>query len=224
LPVWSPDGTSFAFTANRPESVGDIYLRRLNGHPDEHLLVHTSEFKVVNDWSRDGKYIVFTTNSALKQDLWILPMFGDRKPVPYLQTGSSQIHAQVSPDGRWLAYASDESGRWEVYVQSFPVSGAKRIVSVGGGGEPKWRADGRELFYIRADTTLMAVDLPSGDPSKGVGEPRALFTVPVVGDTSTYRSRYTVNPKGDRFVFNALDETNQPPITVLVNWPALLSN
>jgi dipeptidyl aminopeptidase/acylaminoacyl peptidase len=219
LPIWSPDAGSVAFTANRPAGVGDIYIRPVRGHGDEELVLHSPELKVVNDWSRDGRFLVFTsTNQHFKQDLWLLSMTGDRKAIPYLQSGFSQIQAQVSPDGRWLAYASDESGRWEVYLQSFPTPGEKRTVSVGGGGEPKWRADGRELFYVRADKNLMAVEVPSGNPLEGFSEPRVLFTVPVVGDTSTYRSRYTVNTHGDRFLFNAIDDVAQVPITVLVNW------
>jgi DNA-binding winged helix-turn-helix (wHTH) protein/Tol biopolymer transport system component len=223
-PTWSPDGATLAFSSNRRAGVGDIYLRRVSGESRDELLLETSELKIINDWSRDGRYIVFvSTNQQLKQDLWLLPMFGERAPVPYLQTGFNQIQAQVSPDGRWLAYASDESGRWEVYLQSFPTPGMKRIVSVGGGGEPKWSADGHELFYVRADKSLMSVEIHARNPSQGVSTPRPLFTVPVVGDTSAYRSRYAVNGRGDRFVFNALDEGSQTPITVLVNWDAPVS-
>jgi eukaryotic-like serine/threonine-protein kinase len=224
-PMWSPDGRTLVFTSNRSEDTGDLYVRPVSGLGDERLLLHTAELKVVSDWSRDGNYIVFTsTNPRRKLDLWFLPMTGDRKPVAYLQTGFSQIQAQVSPDGRWLAYASDESGRWEVYLQSFPVPGTKRVVSVGGGGEPKWSPDGRELFYVRADKNVMVVDIPSGHPADGIGQPRALFTAPVVGDTTSYRSRYTVSPGGDKFLFNALDESSQTPITVIVNWTALSTN
>jgi DNA-binding winged helix-turn-helix (wHTH) protein/Tol biopolymer transport system component len=220
-PAWSPDGTVLAFGSTRRAGIGDIYLRRVSGEGEDQLLLQTSELKIINDWSRDGRYIVFvSTNDQLQQDLWLLPMFGERTPIRYLQTGFNQIQAQVSPNGRWLAYSSDESGRWEVYLQSFPVPGTKITVSADGGGEPKWSADGRELFYVRADMSLMSVGIPGGDPSRGVGESRPLFTVPVVADTSAYRSRFTVSARGNHFVFNARDEGNQTPITVLVNWEA----
>jgi hypothetical protein len=149
-------------------------------------------------------------------------MFGDRKPIPYLQTGSSQIQAQVSPDGRWLAYASDESGQWEVYLQSFPMPGMKRIVSVGGGGEPHWSDDGKHLFYMRADKTLISVDVRLGDTSATLGPSKVLFAVPVVGDTTSFRSRYVVHLKDHRFLFNAIDESQQDPITVVANWEGLV--
>jgi DNA-binding winged helix-turn-helix (wHTH) protein/Tol biopolymer transport system component len=219
-PAWSPDGTQLAFSSSRRAGVGDIYIRRISGGSQDELLLQTPELKMINDWSRDGKYIVFTsTNSELKQDLWLLPMAGgSRTPIPYLRTGFSQIQAQVSPDGRWLAYTSDESGRWEVYVQSFPTPGTKKIISVGGGGEPKWSATGHELFYVRSDMSLMSVQIPSGNPVDGFKMPQPLFRVPVMGDTSAYRSRYAVHSGGDRFVFNALDESSQTPITVVVNW------
>jgi Tol biopolymer transport system component len=221
-PVWSPDGTALAFSTNPVSGMSDIYLRALAGKGKDTLLLRTSESKVLNDWSRDGRYLLYTiTNAQKNQELWLLPMVGDRNAVPYLQGRFSQIQAQVSPDGKWLAYTSDESGRWEVYVQSFPVPGNKRMISVGGGGEPKWRADGRELFFIRSDDVLMSVAINSGDPTKGVGRPQSLFSVPVVGETSTYRSRYGVFDDGTRFLFHIVQEMRRPAITFVANWTAL---
>jgi Tol biopolymer transport system component len=220
-PAWSPDGSALAYGAIGDLGVRDLYVRSLGGDPEPKLLVSTAEPKIINDWTRDGKYIVFASLNERRVDLWLLPLFGDRQPVPYLQTGANHIQAQVSPDGRWLAYASDESGQWEVYLQSFPSPGMKRIVSVGGGGEPHWSADRRQLFYMRADKTLMSVTVNLDDPANILGPSRAQFTVPVVGDTTSFRSRYVVDSKARRFLFNAIDESQQVPITVMVNWEAL---
>lgn len=220
-PWISPDGQRIVFTSDRLGGVSDMFARSTAGRNDEEVVLRTSENKIVNDWSPDGRYIVYvSTNPVTKKDMWLLPQFGDRKPVPYLQTPANEIQGQVSPDGRWMAYASDESGTWQVYVQTFPVPGRKRVVSVNGGAQPRWRHDGRELFYLAADHTLMAVEVSPGETLEP-RRPQALFRADVFGRLNTYRSHYTVTADGQRFL---VDSTNgiQPSITTLVNWTALL--
>ena len=139
-----------------------------------------------------------------------------------MTTAFNEFQAQLSPDGHWIAYASDESGRWEVYVQSFPVLGAKRAISTGGGSEPQWRRDGRELFYITPDGTLMAVDVSSGATLQ-VTRPTPLFKTPIPapGEMNTRRNHYVASPDGQRFLVNAAGDA-QESITVLVNWTSKL--
>ncbi len=146
---------------------------------------------------------------------------GDRKPMPYLQGPYSQQQGQFSPDGRWIAYASNESGSYQVYVQSFPAGGGKFQLSAEGGTQPIWRRDGKELFYIAADGRLMAVDIATA-PKFQAGAPKALFNPQLVpgGPTSF---RYTVTPDGKRFLVSAPPEDPAAaPITVVVNWFAAL--
>jgi hypothetical protein len=147
----------------------------------------------------------------------VLPLFGDRKPIPYLQTEFIELQARFSPDGRWIAYNSHESGRPEVYVQSFPASADKSKVSTDGGAAPHWRRDGKELFYIAADQKLMAVEAKTGTTFQP-GLPRALFQMRV---DVTDRSCYTVTKDGQRFLVNTLvEESASMPITVVLNWTA----
>jgi len=145
-PLWSPDGSRIVFTSNR-EGVRSLYQKIASGAGNEEVLLKSSEEKVPDDWSLDGLFIVYQTlNSKTKWDLWVLPMSGERQPFPFLQTDFNEQEAQFSPDGKWMAYTSDESGAPEVYVQTFPASGGRWRVSTGGGSQPKWRRDGRELF------------------------------------------------------------------------------
>src|SRR5262249_17464619 len=154
------------------------------------------EWKFPLDWSRDERYLVYENDSQkTKADIWILPMFGDRKPYPYLQTQFNETHARISPDGKWIAYGSDETGRSEIYVQSFPSSGSKRQVSTAGGDQPQWRGDQKEMYYIAPDGKLMAVDV-RGDGTFEIGVPTALFdthvpTIPLVGND---RNQYLAMP------------------------------
>jgi DNA-binding winged helix-turn-helix (wHTH) protein/Tol biopolymer transport system component len=223
-PLLSPDAAQIAFTSGRIEGVSDVYVRSTSGSAEDQLLLSSKENKIVNDWSKDGRYLVYaSTNAATKMDLWMMQTTGDRRPTPLLVTPFNEFQAQISPDGHWIAYASDESGTWEVYVQSFPVLGAKRAVSTGGGSEPQWRPDGRELFYLTADGTLMSVEVRSGEALQ-VSRPTALFrtSVPISGEMNTRRNHYAATRDGQRFLVSSASEA-QSAITVLVNWPAGLT-
>jgi Tol biopolymer transport system component len=134
------------------------------------------------------------------------------------------MQPRVSPDGRWVAYTSDESGSWEVYVQSFPTGGAKRAVSVGGGVEPNWTKGGREIVYLTPDGTVTSVGVSARDKAVEAGVPKALFRVSLSGDITRYRNHYAVTSDGQRFLVDTVDENTREPISVLVNWDALVSN
>jgi DNA-binding winged helix-turn-helix (wHTH) protein/Tol biopolymer transport system component len=221
-PYPSPDGTRLVFTSDRDTGIGDLYFRAVAGQSHDEVLLRSSENKVVNDWSTDGRYIVYSSiGRTEKADLWVLQMDGNH-PRPLLQSPYNEVHAQISPDGRWVAYASDESGRWEVYVQSFPLTGFKRTISVSGGTEPRWRRDGREIFYLSLTSELMAVNVRTGELPE-FGRPVRLFGVPIARSQNPYLAHYAVAADGERFLVHSYASDGMPvSTTVLVNWEALL--
>jgi eukaryotic-like serine/threonine-protein kinase len=223
FPLWSPDGATIVFTSTR-SGAGDLYTKAANGQGDDSPLLQDDVLKFATDWSRDGRYIAYTRlggNSNGNQDLWALPMFGDHKPIVIAAGNFTEGSGVFSPDGRFIAYRSDESGRSEIYVQSFPKATGKWQISTTGGSDPTWRSDGKELFYRGADQRFMAVDVQLGDTVKA-GVPKALFPgrVNVVGNV---RNRYTSAADGQRFVFVApLGRDAIAPTTVVLNWDAEL--
>jgi eukaryotic-like serine/threonine-protein kinase len=218
-PQWSPDGARIVYTADRITNVGDIFMKAVTGRNDDELLLRSKENKMIDDWSPDGRYIVYASiNPQTKADLWLLPTTGDRKPRPFLQTPADELQGQISPDGHWIAYTSDESGIWEVYLQSFPDAGTKRTISIGGGTEPHWRRDGRELFYLSLDRTLMSVNVTLGS-SASIGRARPLFRAPIPSSFSVFRNHYAVAADGQRFLICAIERRGKDEqMTVLVNW------
>ena len=147
--------------------------------------------------------------------------------MPYLQTEASASQARFSPDSRWIAYMSDESGKAEVYIRPFPAaSGGKWMVSKGGGGQPRWRRDGKELFYISADSKLMAVEVATASGTFQAGIPKALFAAPIWGGSTVNVTRYDVTADGKKFLINSLPKVtasaHESPITVVLNWQAVL--
>lgn len=146
-------------------------------------------------------------------DLWVLPLFGERKPIPFLQTRFNEFYGVFSPDGRWVAYTSNESGRTEVYVAAFPGAGGKRQISTAGGTMPRWRRDGREIFYLSPDNTLMAAAVNGQGASFAVASVAALFETRAAGDWP-----YDVSADGQRFlIVSAADDEGAAGITVTVN-------
>ena len=228
--VWSPDGAHIAFYHLSQRST---YLREVTGTTEE-LLVRGSP----SGWSADGRFLLYTDADPKNQgDIWVLPdplnKSGARKPVPFLRTPFDESHAQFSPDGRWVAYTSNESGRYEIYLRPFPTlvseSGVKWRVSSNGGQQPRWRRDGRELFYLEPAPPrlqLMAMPVSPGPRPiapdampKALFEYRGLFYVPQL-------NLFTYSPSNDgqRFLVNAnADQDVRPTLNVMLNWRALVT-
>jgi hypothetical protein len=156
-------------------------------------------------------------------DLWLLPLSGDRKPIPFLQTEFDELEGQFSPTGRWIAYSSNETGKSEVYVRSFSASGGKWQISTNGGTQPKWRPDGKELFYLASDGKLMAVPVKA-EATFEAGVAKALFPTMFGGQVGGGFERYRVTPDGQRFLINTLPQGqgSSAPITVVLNWSTVL--
>lgn len=223
---WSPDGNRLAFASNFANRFGlhDLYVKSLTGASGEEELVKSDHDKFPDDWSRDGQWLIYEElDPNTKYDLWLLPMSGDRRPQPFLVTPFNEGHASISPDGHWVAYASDETGRPEIYVRGFPKPGEKWQVSPTGGDQPAWRRDGKELFYIAPDKKLMAASVrPNG--TFEAGAPKPLFEVPIRPTPLTgSKNQFVPSPDGQRFLVVALlEETRKPPITVVLNWASEL--
>ncbi len=221
--VWSPDGTRLAFSSNRAGAY-DLYLKETNGTGQPELLLQTENNKGPRDWSGDGSSLLFMENSPdTGWDLWVLPMEGNREPIPYVQTRFSERMGQFSPDDRWVAYMSDESGASEIYVQPYPADGSKWQISTGGGLQPRWSADGKELFYLTAHGGVMAVAVENGDAFRP-GTPKMLFRAPgvnnILGDVMFH---YDVSNDGQRFLIDVVaGQDRQSPVTVVMNWQAEL--
>jgi Tol biopolymer transport system component len=222
-PIWSPDGGRIVWTSRQIEG-RQLYQKAASGAGQDELLLKSDYQKLPNDWSQDGRFIIYQQlGPKTRYDVWVLPVgptTGKQEPFPFVQTEAWESGARLSPNGQWLAYASDESGRFETYVQSFPRGGGKRQVSTGSGNGPHWRQDGKELFYHAPDGKLMAMAVKSGavpEVSFEASAPVALFEfragIPVVTNPS-----YTVAGDGQRFLVNAIvDAEPRAPLTVVVN-------
>jgi dipeptidyl aminopeptidase/acylaminoacyl peptidase len=197
----------------------DLYQKVSSGAGKDELLLKSSNVKLPTSWSQDGRFIAYyVIDPKTRQDLWVLPLQGDRKPISFLQTEFSEQYPQLSPDGRLIAYQSDESGRNHVYIQPFPATGAKWQVSTAGGTHPKWRRDGKELFYLAPDRKLMAVAVKAG-ASVEAAAPTPLFETRLQPAGFQY---YAGTADGQRFLVpTPIEETAaSTPATLVVNWQA----
>jgi Tol biopolymer transport system component/predicted Ser/Thr protein kinase len=219
--VWSPDGTRLAYACGSPPA---ICVAPLSGGNEEVLLGSEGGAVRPFDWSRDGKYLLYAASgSTTGVDLYTLELAPRGKRQPYLQSQFSESEGQFSPDGRWIAYVSDESGRQEVFVQSFPVPGSKSQISTAGGAQPRWRDDGKELFYLAPDRRLMAVDVKTSPPfTASVPKPLFASSIAMLQVTPTGTYRYSPTPDGKRFLINISEDqaTDDTPFTVVLNWRA----
>jgi Tol biopolymer transport system component len=218
FPVWSPDGRSIAFASNR-SGTNDIWVKEVGGASNERPLLEDPDNDVgPMSWSRDGRWIVMIRiDPDNNSDIWALPTDGG-DPVALAASSFDESTPALSPDGRWLAYASDESGKSEVYVTTFPNPARRWQVSTDGGELPQWRADGRELFFIRPDGSLAAAEVDGTSDTFSVGEVGALFSW---AQTPAYGWPYGVTGDGQRFLVNrSLTSTESAPLTLALNWDA----
>jgi eukaryotic-like serine/threonine-protein kinase len=219
-PVWSPDERWIAYTRALPQEEG-IYRRLISGAGNEEVLLRTSDPVIASTCSPGGEYLIFerdTGSAHTGRDLWLLPLEGDRTPRPLLQTNANELEARVSPDGRWIAYTSDEDGQREVYISPFPSMSKKRQISTVGGFSARWRGDSREIFYLNPDYTVHAAQMQLAGNRFEVTRVTPLFRADlrsILQDTA-----YDVAPDGQRFLLNSPGEEQGRPVVLVQNWLA----
>jgi len=221
VPLWLPDGDRILTT-----DWTDSYSIKgvLDGEIEKVSHGRPAGGGWPSDWSLDGRYVVFVEMDPNTQsDVWMLPLSGEGQSIPYLNTPFNETSARLSRDSRWLAYRSDESGEYEIYVQSFPQPGKKLRVSTSGGEQPMWSKDGRKLYYLSPDSKLMAASIQFSSSSLEISERQVLFEAPLQVIDSLWRP-YAVLDNGERFIFNARLENNPRSITVIKNWKSLIED
>jgi len=219
--VWSPDGSQIIFNSRRKGHL-DLYRKASSGAGVEESIFIDNADKSPMSWSADGQFLLFNTGNVSsvgnQVDLWVLPLAGDRKPFPVLNSAFNEIRGRFSPDGRWIAYTSDESGQTEIYVTPFPDLAGKWRVSTSGGNWPRWSHDGKEIFFLSADSTqLMAAHVDGQRTQFIVGKIETLFEA---SWRLGARYPYDVSPDGRIFAATQVEQPTPTPITVVVNWLA----
>jgi Tol biopolymer transport system component len=235
LPVWSPNGRSLVFNsstrgraastaADSTRQVSNLWMMAADGSEEGRLVVASDEQKWASDWSRDGRWLLYRSLDPRvgTQDVWVTGFDGS-SPRRVVSSAADERDAQFSPDGRWIAYQSDESNRYEIYIQRFPGPGGKERISTDGGVQPRWRSDGREIFFITPDFSLAAAEiaLPPSDGPPTIKSPRVLFPTRMVpGGIGIARQQYVVSRDGQRFLINAREAGGEAPspVTLLLNW------
>ena len=220
--VWLPDGKSIIFGYGPTAAPNSIFRQNADGTGSKEMLLETPGMIYYPiSVTPDGRYVAYMRNdpkSTTGWDIWALPTFGDQKPFPVVATNFLDITPSFSPDGKWLAYANNETGRQEVYIQPFPSGTGRWQVSTAGGSKPSWRKDGKELYFWSTDQQVMAVDIQQNGSSLQLGTPHALFkATTVVGSVGPY----TASADGKKFVMNTVPpQTTSEPLTLITDWPA----
>jgi Tol biopolymer transport system component len=205
-----------AFDSNRTGTYA-LYQKPSNGTQKEQVVFADPAVKFTTSWSPDGKYVLFDRidpQAKGKTAIWVLPRFGDHKVFPLISTDFNNTYSQFSPDGRWVAYDSNESGKDEIYAVAFPNATARFQISTAGGGNPQWRGDGKELYYTDADNKIMAVDVASRGDSLEIGTPHALWQPRL----EPVNPPYAATTDGKRFLANELPLQSTSQLTVTFNW------
>jgi hypothetical protein len=223
FPVWSADGGRLLFGSNRL-GVTNPFEKVVGGGQEEPVaesLFRAAGATGPSDMSSDGRLLLYTQLTSRGYDLGVLMLTGEHKASTFLGTSFNEAQARFSPNTRWVAYASDESGRFEVYVRPFPAASGQTQISIAGGTQPEWRRDGRELFYIAADGKMTAVPVATDGATFSAGTPRALFNVEVPEPNPPFPTDYAVTADGQRFLVNTVaDQPTRPALTVILNWTA----
>jgi Tol biopolymer transport system component len=214
-PAWSPDESRIAFTSDRQKR-WDIYERSVTGTTREQLLLESEGQKTLTDWSPDGRFLVLTITG--RDGFWLYSLL-DRRVFPYFETSIPVAAGRFSPDGRWMAYVSEEAGRPEVYVSPFPTASRKWQISTAGGSQPVWSRNGRELYFLTPDRKLVAAKVATM-PEFHIEAAQTLFEV-VEKPSASDIPLYDVRPDGSRFLVNIpVEGVGSEPLTVVLNWMA----